>query len=146
MVHKCAACGVPLFGALEVRNTDLTITVTCSCGTLNRVSGFGHDVRLSVATTYRHPDFVKGTETERWMQLKAGVRSASTEITRLTELKVAMQHEVQRLFKTVQLTLVNKHQAEDAVQNLGARQVAEKLAATLTPEQLEALFAQMGKG
>lgn len=146
MVHKCAACGVPLFADLEIRNTDATFNVTCSCGTINRVTGMGGSLRVSVATTYRHPDFIKGTDVERWKLLKQGARAVDDDIRHLTELKVAIVGERDRLFKTVQNTLVTKHQAEDAVSTLGTERIAEVLAATMTEDQLAALFARMGKG
>jgi hypothetical protein len=137
-MFKCVACHAPLMTA-EVSNTDISVRVICSCGTrLQLVRGI-----IGLDRSYRHPDFITGDDVCRHHALRIGLRELEADVKELTELKVAMTTERDRLWKTVQHKLVNKHEAKVATETLGQKTVADKLASMFTPEQLQAMMESL---
>ena len=139
---NCAACNAPLV-EMTVHNTDIRTVITCSCSNINEVHGFRGKLTTRLATTYRHPDYVIGSDEERHRQLRAGLLELESTLTSLTELRVPIKKEKDRLWKTVQNSLVTRHQAADAIETLGRKAVAEKLASMFTPEQLEEMMKSL---
>lgn len=139
---RCAVCEAPLLDA-DVKNTDISIHITCSCAHVMVLSGFGENLSCSSYEPWRHPDFVKGDDEQRYQELARSLRLLDPEVLRLTELAHSIKREKDRLWKTVQHTLVNRHQAETVIEGLGRDRVAEKLREMFTEEQLAEMLAQL---
>lgn len=136
---KCAACNAPLV-TMEVANTDLRCILHCSCGNVNEVHGFRGKLTVRLAHTYRHPDFIKGTDEERYQTLRAGLLELQSTVSRLTELKQDMKREKDRLWKTVQNQLVNRHRSRDVIETLGQEELLKQLAETFGASAIEEML------
>jgi len=135
---KCAACDAPLLTA-TIANTDISVRVTCSCG---NVSDIANGVAV-LARSYRHPDFVVGNDEERYHTLRLGILELERIHKGNADLLQAMRREKNRLWKTVQLTYVRRHEVKDAVEVLGREKTAAKLMEMFTPEQLAEMMEAM---
>jgi len=125
---------------MNLANLDARVFVLCSCANKNEIVRG----KASLVSTYRHPDFVKGSDEERHATLRAGCVELDAELVRHTELMVAMKIERDRLWRTVQNTLVTRFKVSKDVETLGQKDAAMKLAEMFTPEQLAAMLENLG--